>query len=306
MNNTENLKVEAEEGFPIQVKYIHPDLKIGMEEFETNVQSGGRRTVHVVDQFVWARVIEGGISFQVNTQIVHVEEGETLFINARQPHSYKGAFRTPAKFRILVAAPDAVDVPFLNRKLQAMINDSAFASTVIRPASPLFSYDMDIILDLIRHKPEEYEFEVVSKYCAILRQYCRIHHHTNPDETVRRDTDLESLREMLAFIGEHHQEEITVDEIAAAGKMSRSKCSRLFRKYLSKSPIEHVQQYRLEKSVYLLKNTNLQFSEIAAICGFNQQSYFNRLFVREYGMTPKQMRKTGTDSKKQNPHHSEE
>ena len=88
--------------------------------------------------------------------------------------------------------------------------------------------------------------------------------------------------------------------------MSRSKCSRLFRKYLSKSPIEHVQQYRLEKSVYLLKNTNLQFSEIAAICGFNQQSYFNRLFVREYGMTPKQMRKTGTDSKKQNPHHSEE
>jgi AraC-like DNA-binding protein len=175
--------------------------------------------------------------------------------------------------------------------LTGMINDGGFASVVIHPVSDLFSYDMDTIYELSRHRPEGFEFEVAARYLSLLRQYFRIYHHTNPEETVRHDTDMESFREMLAFIGEHHQEEITLDEIADIGRMSRSKCSRMFRRYLGKSPIEHVQKYRLEKSVFLLKNTDLQFSEIASVCGFNQQSYFNRLFVREYGVTPRQMRK---------------
>lgn len=278
--------------FPLKLTYIHPDLKIGVEEREFSTAEEGLRSVHVMDQFIWIRVLEGRIRFEVNMRDIIVEAGETLFINSRQPHTFRGTADLPVRVRILIAAPDAVSVPYLDRQLEKMMADSSFASLVIRPASPLFSYDMDTIFDLVRHRPEAFEFDVAARYLSLLRQYIRIYSHTNPNDTVRRDTDLESLREMLAFIGENYREEITVDEIASAGKMSRSKCTRLFRKYLQKSPIEHVQQYRLERSVYLLKNSDLPFSEIAMMCGFNQQSYFNRLFAREYGMTPKQMRKS--------------
>lgn len=278
--------------FPLRLSYIHPDLKIGIEENEVSEPEEGQRTVHVMEQFIWIRVLEGSVRFEVNLRNITVSAGETLFINSRQPHAYRGTVETPLRLRVLIAAPDAVRVPYLDKQLEKMMADSSFSSLVIRPASPLFSYDMDTIFDLARHRPEAYEFEVVAKYISLLRQYIRIYSHTNPNDTVRKDTDLESLREMLAFIGENFREEITVDEIAAAGKMSRSKCTRLFRKHLQKSPIEHVQQYRLERSVYLLKNTDLPFSEIALMCGFNQQSYFNRLFAREYGMTPRQMRRS--------------
>lgn len=278
--------------FPHNIPYVSSGLKIGCAEFAIEKPGDGQRALQVLDQFFWIRVMEGRIRFEINMQEVYVDKGETLFINCRVPHVYRGVVEVPSTVRVLCAAPDALQAPFLEKQLEDLISDDGFASTVIRPASPLFSYESDAIAELIRHKPEAYEFEIAAKYLSLLRKYCRIHAHTSPDDTVSRDVDVEALREMLAYIGEHHQEELTVDEIAAAGRMSRSKCTRLFRRHLGKSPIEHVQQYRLEKSVHLLKNTTLQFAEIAAMCGFNQQSYFNRLFVREYDMTPRQMRRS--------------
>ena len=177
-----------------------------------------------------------------------------------------------------------------NNSVIRMISDDTFSSTVIRPVSQLFSYDFDAIFDLNRHRPDFFEYDIASHFIAMMKQIIRIYHHTNPDEAVNRNVDLQSLREMLGWIGENYREEITVDQIAAAGKMSRSRCTRLFRRYLQESPIEHVQKYRLERSAYLITNTDLQFSEIASRCGFNQQSYFNRLFSRHFSMTPKQMR----------------
>lgn len=277
--------------FPVNVSYFRPDLKIGCDEFEFKEPEEGLKTMQVLDRFFWIRVIEGTVCFEVNMQKLFIEAGETLFVNCRVPHTCRGVIKAPARLRILIAAPDAVSAPFLDKEVKTLMDDNEFSSTVIRPVSPLFSYDLDAIYDLIRHKPEGCEFEIASRYLALLRQYCRIRRHTNPDETMLRDIDVDALREMLAFIGENHHEEITVDQIAAAGGMSRSKCTRIFRRYLGKSPIEHVQLYRLEKSVFLLKNTNLQFAEISAMCGFNQQSYFNRLFIREYGITPREMRR---------------
>ena len=176
-----------------------------------------------------------------------------------------------------------------------MIQDSGFSSVIIRPVNPLFSADMDAILELSQTKPQAYEFSVLSHYLEQLRQIIRIYEHTNPDETIHRNTDIDSLREMMAYIGEHYQEPISLDELAAAGKMSRSKCTKLFRQYVQQSPVEHIQNYRLERCIYLLNNTDMSCAEIAMNCGFNEQSYFNRLFLRKFSMTPKKMREQHQD-----------
>ena len=279
------------------IEYIHPDLKIAAEEYELEMNSKMFHAPTVFEDFAWIRVISGSLSFELLGEDIEVHAGETLFINSRQPHMFKGSSTSSAKYRVLTARPDAFSNPLLNRQLQSMIMDDRFAYTIIRPVSPLFSADMDAIFDLKKHKPQAYEFEIAARYFTMLRQIYRIYHHANPDDTIKHNIDLDTVREMLAYVGENFTDEISIDDIAAAGKISRSKCTRLFRTYLDQSPVEYIQNYRLERSLYLLRATDLQFAEIASRCGFNQQSYFNRLFIRKFGITPKQMRQKYTDKK---------
>ena len=52
----------------------------------------------------------------------------------------------------------------------------------------------------------------------------------------------------------------------------------------------YVNQYRLEKSISLLRNTGMSITEIAYACGFSNTSYFCELFHKYYGTTPGKFR----------------
>ena len=105
------------------------------------------------------------------------------------------------------------------------------------------------------------------------------------------DTDALLYRKMSDFIYKNYYQKLSLDDIAISGNISRSKCCIIFKKYAQNSPVDFLNLYRLEVSTSLLKNTNDSISSIAIDCGFGQQSYYNRLFLREYSMTPKEYRK---------------
>ena len=97
-------------------------------------------------------------------------------------------------------------------------------------------------------------------------------------------------KDMVHFIYEHYQEKITLADISAAGKVSRSKCCSLFKIYMGSSPIDFVNDYRLEVSRSLLQYTDTSVADIAFNCGFTSQSYFTKLFSRTFHMTPTEFR----------------
>jgi AraC-like DNA-binding protein len=55
---------------------------------------------------------------------------------------------------------------------------------------------------------------------------------------------------------------------------------------------ELVQKKRLNQAGYLLKNTSLSVMDIAMSVGYENMSYFHRIFQAQYGMTPRHYRIT--------------
>jgi AraC-like DNA-binding protein/quercetin dioxygenase-like cupin family protein len=72
--------------------------------------------------------------------------------------------------------------------------------------------------------------------------------------------------------------------------MSRSHLMRVFRKATGQTPIEYLIRLRIQKAMELLRQTDLNITEIALTVGFNDSNYFSRQFLKTTGCTPSSFR----------------
>ena len=99
------------------------------------------------------------------------------------------------------------------------------------------------------------------------------------------------IKHVLKEIEVRYGENLTIQEMAGLCGYSPSHFMRFFRQHMGSSFVEYLNDYRLIMASHQLAHGEAGISEIAQNTGFDQPSYFNRLFKRKYGMTPKQYRK---------------
>ena len=80
--------------------------------------------------------------------------------------------------------------------------------------------------------------------------------------------------------------EITVDNLAAYVGMGRTSMYNKLKGLTGKSPVELIQDYRLEKATYYLKSGQLSVSETSYKVGFSDPGYFSRSFKKHFGISP--------------------
>jgi AraC-like DNA-binding protein len=94
----------------------------------------------------------------------------------------------------------------------------------------------------------------------------------------------------LNYIREHVDEPLTRDSVAEKMGLSPAHFSRVIVAATGHGFGEHITRLRMEKAVRLLRHTNRGIMDIALECGFQDQSYFTKVFRKMIGCTPKQFR----------------
>lgn len=84
---------------------------------------------------------------------------------------------------------------------------------------------------------------------------------------------------------------LKVEELAFLCHMSESTFSRKFKQVFGATPTKYFISRRLEKAEQLVRKTDKSFTEIALDCGFEEISYFSRVFKQHFDVSPSQMRK---------------
>lgn len=77
--------------------------------------------------------------------------------------------------------------------------------------------------------------------------------------------------------------------IAAAGRSHEHVC-RTCKTVTGQTPSEYINQIRIEYAAHLLRSDERSIDDVVDVCGFDNNSYFYRLFRRQYGTTPRQYR----------------
>lgn len=81
-------------------------------------------------------------------------------------------------------------------------------------------------------------------------------------------------------------ENISVAEVASACGLSRTHFTRAFRQTTGTTPHRWVQQFKVDRVKQMLRGTALPIAEVAAACGFADQSHLTRTFRQWVGLTP--------------------
>lgn len=95
----------------------------------------------------------------------------------------------------------------------------------------------------------------------------------------------------LQYISNHINRNITVEMIASGLNMDRSTLSKKFKRELGFNISSYIMRRKLEEAKSLLLYTDKTVSEISEYLCFSTQSYFQNVFKRKYGVTPKEYRK---------------
>ena len=82
-----------------------------------------------------------------------------------------------------------------------------------------------------------------------------------------------------------------LDDLLDIAHMSRSNLMRVFRKATGQTPIEYLIRLRIQRAMAMLRNTDLNITEVALETGFNDSNYFTRQFRRVIGESPRDFRR---------------
>ena len=100
----------------------------------------------------------------------------------------------------------------------------------------------------------------------------------------------ELIKKAMLYISEHFSNPLTLEEVAAYVHLHPSYFSTLFKSSTGSSFKEYLNMVRIEESKRLLSNTDYSIIDIAVAVGFEDQSYFSKVFKKYTGLTPKQFR----------------
>ena len=99
------------------------------------------------------------------------------------------------------------------------------------------------------------------------------------------------IGEAIGHLEENFKEPVDLDRLAKITHMSKRNFMRSFHAAMGNSPISYLIQLRLNRAASLLRQSQLNITEIAFEVGFSDSNYFTRQFRGLHGVTPSEYRR---------------
>ncbi|WP_298464531.1 AraC family transcriptional regulator [uncultured Mitsuokella sp.] len=245
-------------------------------------------------------VVRGSVTLTLNESQVHAKAGDIIFIRDGVVHGGHPE-TTDTIYDCIVF--DMKKMLAGSHTFQDRIEDVLKHVTLINKYLPASTPDIPrLIQHLFRSMKEEhtgYELVVTGllyTFLGFIFQQGLYHEAASLPLREHRRKRITQLKQTFQLIDSQYQQPLTLTDLAQAANLSPNYFCRFFQKITHHSPIDYLNRYRIEMACLKLTHTNDSITEIAFSCGFNDVSYFIRLFRRYKETSPrkyKQLMKEG-------------
>ena len=168
----------------------------------------------------------------------------------------------------------------LNRKFSAPQNIVTLLQGMLREQERMDAFSADIILSQLNLLLLELLREQEAPSGGKLQASNAVH------------SENEIIRQAQQFISSHIREKLSVPLVARQVDVSPSYLTALFHKNLQISPGEYIRRIKLQESKQMIRENNLNFTEIAAELQYSTVHHFSRQFKEKFGITPTEYAKS--------------
>jgi transcriptional regulator GlxA family with amidase domain len=106
------------------------------------------------------------------------------------------------------------------------------------------------------------------------------------NEDQQRSHHDEEIIKVQEWLDQNYQADVVIRGLAERFKLSVRSLNRRFKLATNTSPLQYLQNLRIEHAKELLKQSNLAVSEVADMVGYQDASYFTSLFKKATAVTP--------------------
>ena len=279
----------------MNIEYSHPLLPSFIaKEFDFQEKQDLMITWHSHEEIELIYVKTGQVYITIEDTTLSASQGDYLFINQNIHHFYTPSDRCLVIYCINFPPSMLVGLARLDLEREyilPVIHQKKLEYLYLSSTHPQYSEFGEYFQKLYQAgsaKDTRNDLCILSiclqiwhiLYCLCLTPAGEVHLRGNA-------LDEQRVKEAILFIQEHYMESITLDDIADSIMVSKSECCRCFKRVMQSTPFEYLLEYRIMEATKRMKRKKQEsISQIAGSVGFNNTSYFNKIFKKIMNCTP--------------------
>lgn len=248
---------------------------------------------HWHHEWQWMLMYEGQGTFVIDDVWYHLRPGDAVFVNSGQLHS---------GFTSAVSGCSHVDVIFHQEQIYGSLDIvqqyfADFKSSRYQPQT-LYRFDVEgerevtlrLQSILSAHREGGYHGDEVMVKAELTAILALILCHNLYEKKFLKNKRLGRKQDYLLltfdYIHRNYQRKLSLQEIADNAGISVQSLCRAFKDATGTTVVDYINTYRVYISVTLLTETSIPVNVIALQCGFEDTSYFIKVFKKHKGVTP--------------------
>ena len=226
-------------------------------------------------------VDQGELHSVADGQDILLKQGDIAIFGPNQWHMHYADIGVAPRYVTITFDLEGVDItPLLNRKFAAPQQAVTLIQQMLREQERMDEFSSDMIISQLSLLMLTLLREASAPTGAKLRTANAIH------------SENEIIRQAQQYISTHIRQKLSVPLVAKQVDVSPSYLTALFHKNLQISPGEYIRRTKLQESKQMIRENNLNFTEIAAALQYSTVHHFSRQFKEKFGITPTEYAKS--------------
>lgn len=251
---------------------------------------------HIHDEIEIIYVKSGSAFAEIDTQTIHLTEGNILIINRLLAHNYSDISKN-FDCIILQFKPQTVfDNKMVEIKHLIPFYRTATFHYYLNTYNDEFATEFyNCLSDILKVCNEKFDSAQDLILNSLLIKLLYITHkydiyNLQESNLSEKEKSLKRIINLQKYVNSHYAEALSVSFACEYVKLDYHYFSRLFKQETGKNFIDYLNSVRIMNAQQLLTSTNKSIAFISQSVGFQNPSYFNRVFKSLCGVTPKEYR----------------